>query len=96
MAPKNGKITLITGANKGLGKETARQLGALGYTVILAARDEHAGKVAAAELVAVGYDAHTVRLEVTSPEDIAGLADFIEKTFDKLDVLINNASITLE
>ena len=96
MAPKNGKITLITGANKGLGKETARQLGALGYTVILAARDEHAGKAAAAELVAVGYDAHTVRLEVTSPEDIAGLADFIEKTFGKLDVLVNNAGIALE
>lgn len=96
MAPKNGKIALITGANKGLGKETARQLGALGYTVILSARDEHAGKAAAAELVAAGYDAHTVRLEVTNSEDIAGLADFIEKAFGKLDVLVNNAGIALE
>jgi NAD(P)-dependent dehydrogenase (short-subunit alcohol dehydrogenase family) len=96
MAAKNGKVALITGANKGLGKETARQLGALGYTVILAVRDEKGGRAAAAELVAAGYDAHTVRLEVTDPAHIAGLASYLEKTFGKLDVLINNAGIALE
>jgi len=62
MATKNGKVVLITGANKGLGKEIGRQLGALGYTVVLSARDEQAGKAAAAELLAQGYDAHTVCL----------------------------------
>ena len=96
MAIKNGKVVLITGANKGLGKEIGRQLGALGYTVILSARDEQAGKAAAAELVAQGYDAHTVRLEVTNSADISGLVSYIGTTFGKLDVLVNNAGIALE
>ena len=93
MAAKNGKVVLITGANKGLAKELGRQLGALGYTVVLTARDEQAGKAAAAELVAAGYDAHTVRLEVTNSDDISGLVSYIETTFGKLDVLVNNAGV---
>jgi len=96
MTAKNGKVALITGANKGLGKEIARQLGALGYTVILTARNEHAGRAAVAELVAAGCDAHAVRLEVTNPDDIADLVRYIEATFGKLDVLVNNAGIALE
>lgn len=96
MTAKNGKAALITGANKGLGKEIGRQLGALGYTVVLAARDEQAGAAAAAELAAAGYDARTVRLEVTNPDDIARLATYLETTFGKLDVLVNNAGIALE
>ena len=96
MTAKNGKVVLITGANKGLGKEIGRQLGLLGYTVILAARDEKAGKAAAAELTAAGCDARTVRLEVTNPGDIAAVASYLDKTFGKLDVLVNNAGIALE
>ena len=96
MKTKNGKVVLITGANKGLGKEIARQLGLLGYTVVLAARNETAGKAAAAELAAAGCDARTVRLDVTSPDDIAGVATYLEKSFGKLDVLVNNAGIALE
>ncbi|MFH1152485.1 MAG: SDR family NAD(P)-dependent oxidoreductase [Pseudomonadota bacterium] len=96
MATKNNKVVLITGANKGLGKEIGRQLGMLGYTVVLAARKEQAGGAAAAELVAAGCDAHTVRLEVTNPDDIASLVIYIEKTFGKLDVLVNNAGIAVE
>jgi NAD(P)-dependent dehydrogenase (short-subunit alcohol dehydrogenase family) len=96
MATKNGKVVLITGANKGLGKEIGRQLGALGYTVVLTARDEQAGGTAAAELVAQGYDAHTVRLEVTNSGDINSLVSYIETTFGKLDVLVNNAGVALE
>ena len=96
MAIKNGKIVLITGANKGLGKEIGRQLGALGYTVVLAARDERAGKAAAAELVAAGCDARTVRLDVTNSDHIARLVNYLETTFGKLDVLVNNAGIALE
>lgn len=96
MVTKNGKVALITGANKGLGKEIARQLGALGYTVVLAARNEAAGRAAAAELAAAGCDARAVRLEVTSPGDIASLVSYLETTFGKLDVLVNNAGIALE
>jgi NAD(P)-dependent dehydrogenase (short-subunit alcohol dehydrogenase family) len=96
MATKNGKVVLITGANKGLGKEIGRQLGALGYTVVLGARDEQAGRAAAAELVAAGCDAYTVRLEVTNPDDIGSLVSYLETTFGKLDVLVNNAGISIE
>ncbi len=96
MVTRNGKVVLITGGNKGLGKEIGRQLGALGYTVVLTARDERAGSAAAAELVAAGWDAHTVRLEVTNPDDIASLVSYLETTFGKLDVLVNNAGISME
>ncbi len=96
MVTKNGKVVLITGGNKGLGKEIGRQLGALGYTVVLTARNEQAGIAAAAELVAAGCDAHTVRLEVTNPDDIASLTSYLETTFGKLDVLVNNAGISIE
>ncbi len=96
MTTKNGKVVLITGGNKGLGKEIGRQLGALGYTVVLTARDTKAGAAAAAELAAEGYDAHTVQLEVTNPKDIENLAEHLEATFGKLDVLVNNAGIALE
>jgi len=96
MVTNNGKVVLITGGNKGLGKEIGRQLGALGYTVVLTARDKQAGCAAAAELVAAGYDAHTVHLDVTNPNDIANLVSYLETTFGKLDVLVNNAGISLE
>ena len=72
MATKNGKVALITGGNKGLGKEIARQLGGLGYTVVITARDEQAGRGAPSSWR--GGDAHAVRLEVTSAEHIAALA----------------------
>ncbi len=96
MTAKNDKIALVTGANKGLGKEIARQLGALGYTVVLTSRDAEAGEAAAAELAAAGCDARSVRLEVTDSDDIARLADYLETTFGKLDVLVNNAGVALE
>jgi NAD(P)-dependent dehydrogenase (short-subunit alcohol dehydrogenase family) len=96
MANSESRIALITGANKGLGKEIARQLGARGYTVILTARDEQAGAAAAAELVAGGCDAHWLRLEVTNGEHIAALASQLERAHGKLDILVNNAGISLE
>jgi NAD(P)-dependent dehydrogenase (short-subunit alcohol dehydrogenase family) len=96
MKSKNGKVVLITGANKGLGKEIARQLGLLGYTVVITARDQKAGATAVEELVAAGCDAHTVPLEVTSADDIANLARYLEKNYGKLDVLVNNAGIAIE
>lgn len=96
MATKNGKVALITGGNKGLGREIGRQLGLLGYTVVLTARNGQAGKAAVEELAAGGCDAHTVRLDVTNSDDIAKLASYLEKTFGKLDVLVNNAGIAIE
>jgi NAD(P)-dependent dehydrogenase (short-subunit alcohol dehydrogenase family) len=96
MATKNRKVALVTGANKGLGKEIARQLGSLGYTVVITSRDEQAGQAVADEFKRSGHDAHAVRLEVTDAEQIAAVAAYLEKTFGKLDVLVNNAGIALE
>lgn len=96
MEKKNGKIVLITGGNKGLGKEIGRQLGLLGYTVVLTARDKQAGAAAVAELVSLGCDAHTVQLDVTNPVDIDNCVNYLKTTFGKLDVLVNNAGIALE
>ncbi len=93
---KNNKVVLITGGSKGLGKEIGRQLGIRGYTVVLTSRDIKAGEKARDELASADCDAHAVQLEVTSPDDIANLADYLDKTFGKLDILVNNAGIALE
>ncbi len=90
------KIALITGANKGLGLETARQLGALGITVLLGARDLAKGEAAAAELKAAGIDARAVKLDVVNSADIKAVVEKIEKEFGKLDILVNNAGIALD
>jgi NAD(P)-dependent dehydrogenase (short-subunit alcohol dehydrogenase family) len=84
---------LITGANKGLGFETARQLAARGCTILLGARDPELGKTAAAELVQVGGDVRFVQIDVTSDDSVACAADWVANEIGTLDVLINNAGI---
>lgn len=96
MIKKNNKVVVITGGNKGLGKETGRQLGLLGYTVVLTSRDKKLGEDAVAELVALGCDAYTFSLEVTNSDDIGNLEKYLGKAFGKVDVLVNNAGIALE
>ncbi|WP_067699260.1 SDR family oxidoreductase [Nocardia jejuensis] len=85
---------LITGANKGIGFETARQLAARGMTVLLGARDEALGQAAADKVKAEGADAHFVQLDVTDENSIAAAAARIDSEFGRLDILINNAGIT--
>jgi NAD(P)-dependent dehydrogenase (short-subunit alcohol dehydrogenase family) len=84
------KVALITGANKGLGFETARQLADLGYTVILGARNRAEGEAAAAR---IGLQAHFLPLDMASPESITTAALSITDQFGRLDVLVNNAGI---
>jgi NAD(P)-dependent dehydrogenase (short-subunit alcohol dehydrogenase family) len=84
---------LVTGANKGLGLEAARQLGALGWTVIVGARDPGRGNQAVAGLVAGGADARFVQLDVTSDESVEAAADQVAQDVGRLDVLVNNAGI---
>jgi NAD(P)-dependent dehydrogenase (short-subunit alcohol dehydrogenase family) len=92
----NKRVALVTGANKGLGLEMARQLGQKGITVILAARDAQKGEEAAAKLRADGSDVQALKLDVTNPADQAAAAKFIGDKFGKLDILINNAAVSNE
>jgi NAD(P)-dependent dehydrogenase (short-subunit alcohol dehydrogenase family) len=86
-------IALITGANKGIGFETARLLAERGATVLLGARDETLGQKAAQRLRHAGAGVQFVRLDVTDGDSIAQAADLIEREHGKLDILINNAGV---
>jgi NAD(P)-dependent dehydrogenase (short-subunit alcohol dehydrogenase family) len=90
---ENQKVALITGANRGLGFETAKQLGEQGITVILAARQLSAAQDAAEKLKQQGIDAYGVQLDVTKDDDRKAAAKYIEDKFGKLDILINNAGV---
>lgn len=90
------EIALVTGANKGLGKEIARRLAAEGLTVYLGARDETRGRVAAGELGATGLDVRFVRLDVTVREQVDAAVRTIGEECGRLDVLVNNAGIVTE
>lgn len=85
------KVALITGANKGIGLETARQLGTQGITVLIGARDRARGEEAAAELRESGTDARFVQLDVTDDESVARAAAWVETEYGRLDILVNNA-----
>jgi NAD(P)-dependent dehydrogenase (short-subunit alcohol dehydrogenase family) len=80
--------TLITGANKGLGRETARRLIAAGHTVYAGSRDEQRGKEAAAQL-----GARPLLIDVTSDDSVQAAAELIRAEAGHLDVLVNNAGI---
>ncbi|WP_406476212.1 SDR family NAD(P)-dependent oxidoreductase [Streptomyces sp. NBC_01615] len=82
-------IALVTGANRGIGHEVARQLAAAGHTVYVTARSAEAARAAADD---VGPNARPLRLDVTSPADI----DAASRDLTALDVLINNAAITYD
>jgi NAD(P)-dependent dehydrogenase (short-subunit alcohol dehydrogenase family) len=84
---------LVTGANKGLGRETVRRLAALGWDVFLAARDTERGSAAVAELAQDGLDVRFVPLDVTSDESVSAAADSVKKAVGRLDVLVNNAGV---
>jgi NAD(P)-dependent dehydrogenase (short-subunit alcohol dehydrogenase family) len=87
------KIALVTGANKGIGFEIARQLGDQGSVVIVGARDEVRGKQAADSLAGHGLKAVPVRIDVTDPASVQDAATQIEQQFGRLDILVNNAGI---
>ena len=93
MTQPEKKIALVTGANKGIGFEVARQLGAAGYLVLLGARSMQNGDAAAAKLTAAGVDAHSLELDLERAETITAAAAWIDSQFGRLDVLVNNAGI---
>jgi len=87
------KTALITGANKGIGREIARQLGQQGFSVWLGCRDAARGEQAAADLRKEGFDAHLLALDVSNDASVKAAAGTYGKTNDTLDVLVNNAGV---
>jgi NAD(P)-dependent dehydrogenase (short-subunit alcohol dehydrogenase family) len=88
-----GDVALISGANKGIGYEIARGLGAKKIKVLVGARDAARGQAAVDTLKAEGADARFVELNVTDAGTVQRAAQWIEKEFGRLDILINNAGI---
>jgi NAD(P)-dependent dehydrogenase (short-subunit alcohol dehydrogenase family) len=86
-------VIVVTGGNRGIGYEICRQLVERGAQVVLTARKPEAGEQAVKKLAAQNSSARFHPLNVTEPESIAALREFLERTFGHLDVLINNAGI---
>jgi len=90
------QVALITGANKGIGLEIARQLAQQDFTVLIGARDAQRGEAAADLLRAEGLDAHALVLDVTDMVSVQDVATQLGERFGRLDVLVNNAGVSLD
>lgn len=96
MSEQNKKVALITGANRGIGFETARQLAQKGIKILIGARTEENGKEAESKLKNEGFDAEFVLLDVDDAKTHKTAAKHIEENYGKLDILINNAGIYID
>jgi NAD(P)-dependent dehydrogenase (short-subunit alcohol dehydrogenase family) len=94
---KDNRIAFITGANRGIGLETARGLGKLGITVLVGARNAAQGQAAVSALADDGITtAEAVEFDVSKREHHQKIADLIARRFGRLDILINNAGVMLD
>jgi NAD(P)-dependent dehydrogenase (short-subunit alcohol dehydrogenase family) len=96
MQPTQKRVALVTGANRGIGYEIARQLAGEGLTVILGARDEQKGVTAQKKLQEKGLDVHFTYLDVADTTSIMAALGRIEDTFKRVDILVNNAGIMID
>lgn len=90
------QIAIVTGANRGIGFETCRQLSQLGILTILTSRDEDKGFSASSSLKKQGYEVIYHQLDVTDNESISKLYTFVVDTYGQLDILVNNAGIYID
>jgi len=90
------KVAFITGGNRGIGLETARQLAQTGVKVVIGSRDLQKGKAAADKLATEGLDVEAIRFDITKSADYKEAYDYFDKKYGKLDILINNAGIARE
>src|SRR6184192_2585091 len=92
----NGKVAFVTGANRGLGLETARELGKQCIVVVLGSRDSKKGEAAAAKLRDEGITAEALGFDVTKSQDHQKAYDYFAKKYGRLDILVNNAGVLKE
>ncbi|MCY1014566.1 SDR family oxidoreductase [Pyxidicoccus sp. MSG2] len=90
------KVAFVTGGNRGIGLQTARELGQSGFEVIIGARDPGKGEAALAELRAAGVKAEVVLYDARRPETDASVKKYLEDRYGRLDVLVNNAGLIRE
>ncbi|MDQ6808010.1 MAG: SDR family NAD(P)-dependent oxidoreductase [Verrucomicrobiota bacterium] len=92
---RNAQIALVTGANKGIGFEVARQLARLRFRVFVGARNAEAGRTAVAKLSGDGT-VNFLEIDISDPASIHRAAEEFSRSSDRLDVLVNNAGIIVE
>src|SRR5258706_11336353 len=90
------RIALVTGSQRGIGLETCRALGKLGYKVILTSLFPAKGKTATRQLIMEGFDVVFHPLDVTSDVDVAAIKQFVQRHYGRLDVLVNCAGILVD
>lgn len=95
MKALEGRVALVTGASRGLGKAIALELGQGGATLTLIGRDETKLKETASEAAQLGADAHMFVTDVTREQQVHSLKKWVESRFGRVDILINNAGINL-
>lgn len=96
MPKSKNRVALVTGANRGIGFEIARQLASEKLTVLIGARHDDKGMEAQKKLAAQGLDVHFVRMDVTDPTTVQAAIGRIKDEFRRLDVLVNNAGIQVD
>jgi len=96
MAMNEGKVAFITGANRGIGFETAKGLGELGITVVIGVRDITKGLVAAKQLHDLGIQAEAIYYDAAQAKSADAVYEYFDNHFGKLDILVNNAGILRE
>jgi NAD(P)-dependent dehydrogenase (short-subunit alcohol dehydrogenase family) len=90
------RVAVVTGANKGIGLEIARQLARKGIRVYLGSRDEARGREAAEKLRAEGLEVSPLRLDVTNERSVTDVVQQVEREAGRLDILVNNAGIAID
>nr|WP_315871076.1 SDR family oxidoreductase [Trichocoleus desertorum] len=90
------KIAVVTGANRGLGLETSRQLAKQGVYIILTSRDQAKGQAVVQQLQSEGLEVGYHPLDVTDAASVQQLAQFVRDQFGHLEILVNNAGIGLD
>ncbi|MFM9913945.1 MAG: SDR family oxidoreductase [Methylophilaceae bacterium] len=93
MATNEGKVAFITGANRGIGFETAKHLGKLGINVVLGSRDLAKGQEAVKQLEQLGVKAETIAYDANNVNSAGAAYTYLNEKFGKLDILINNAGM---